>query len=67
MDRYLKTVLTVIAIALVWLGIKDFSIINDAMASSGVVEVRVVEMRLNQYQPIPVEIQGEVACIRASN
>lgn len=62
MDRYTKTVSTIIAIALVWLSIKDFSIVEEAEAASGVVEVRVVEMRLNQYQPIPVKIQGDVAC-----
>jgi hypothetical protein len=61
MDRYSKTALTVIAIALVWIGIKDFSIVGNAMASE-VVEVKVVSMNLNQYQPIPVEIQGEVVC-----
>lgn len=62
MDRYLKTVLTIIAIALVWLGIKDIALINDAMASAGALEVKVVSMNLNQYQPIPVEIKGEVRC-----
>jgi len=62
MDRDLKIVLAVIAIALVWLGIKDFSIISDAMAATGVVEVKVVSMNLNSYQPIPVEIKGEINC-----
>jgi hypothetical protein len=62
MDRYLKSVLTVIAIALVWIGVKDFSIISEAIAASGGVEVKVVSMNLNSYQPIPVEIKGEINC-----
>jgi hypothetical protein len=55
-------VFTAIAVALVWIGIKDFTIVESAMASTGVVEVKVVSMNLNQYQPIPVKIQGEVVC-----
>ena len=62
MDRYLKTVLTMIAIAVIWLGVKDFAFVAEAMASSGVIEVKVVSMNLNSYQPIPVEIKGEVVC-----
>lgn len=62
MDRYTKSVLTVIAIALMWNVAEDLSSVENAMASSGVVEVKVVEMRLNQYQPIPVEIKGNVMC-----
>jgi len=42
--------------------VKDLSIVENAMASTGVVEVKVVSMNLNQYQPIPVEIKGEVVC-----
>jgi hypothetical protein len=64
MDRYTKAILTIIAIALVWLGIKDFTVVQEAVASTGVVEVRVVEMRLNKYYPIPVEVQGEISCSR---
>ena len=41
-DSYSKTVLTVIAVMLVWHGIKDFSIVENAMASTGVVGVKVV-------------------------
>ena len=44
MDRYSRTLLTVIAIALIWLGTKDLSIISDAMAASGVIEVKVIEI-----------------------
>ena len=62
MDRYKKVVLTIIAIALVWLGVKDFGIVEDAMASNGVVEVKVVSMKFNQYAPIPVEVKGKIVC-----
>ena len=62
MDRYTKAVLTIIAVCLVWISLKDTQIISEALASTGVVEVKVVSMNLNQYQPIPVEIKGEVVC-----
>lgn len=44
MDRYTKTVLTIIAIALVWVGIKDIGVVENAMASSGMVDVKVVDI-----------------------
>ena len=62
MDRYEKTVLTVIAALLLWLAIKDVGIISDAFATTGVVEVKVVSMNLPSYQPIPVEIKGQISC-----
>ena len=61
MDRYSKTLLTIIAIALVWIGIKDTGIIADAQAAS-VVEVKVVDMNWTRYSPLPVRIEGEGRC-----
>lgn len=62
MDRTTKTLLTFIAVSLVWLGIKDLSFISDAMAASGVIEVRVVEIDFSRYKPVPVEVKGEIKC-----
>ena len=62
MDRYSKTVLTIIAISLVWTALKDMPIIPDAMASSGVVEVRVVDMNWTRYKPLPVRVEGKIKC-----
>ena len=62
MDRYTKTVLTVIAASLLWIGIKDFTFISDAMAASGSIEGKVVEIDFNRYRPIPVEGKGEITC-----
>lgn len=62
MDRYSKIVLTVIAICLVWIGARDLPFIPDAMAASGVLEVKVVEMDLSRYRPIPVAVKGEITC-----
>lgn len=44
MDRYTKLVLTIIAVALVWIGIKDIGIVENAMAATGIVEVKVVDI-----------------------
>ncbi len=62
MDRYSKTVLTVIAIALVWIAFNDSGIIDDAVASSGVVEVKVVDMNWTRYSPLPVRVEGKIKC-----
>ena len=62
MDRYSKTVLTIIALALVWIGVKDFSPVSDAMAANGIVAVKIVEMDLNRYKPIPVKVEGKLLC-----
>lgn len=62
MDRYTKTLLTVIAISLVWIALKDTGIISDAKASSGVVEVKVVDMNWTRYSPLPVRVEGKLEC-----
>jgi len=62
MDHYSKTVLTVIVIALVWIAFKDSGIIDDAVASSGVVEVKVVDMNWTRYSPLPVRVEGKIQC-----
>ena len=62
MDRYSKVVLTVIAIALVWIALKDTQIVGDAVASSGVVEVKVVDMNWTRYKPLPVRVEGKIKC-----
>ena len=62
MDRYTKSILTVIAIALVWIAFKDSAIIDDAVASNGVVEVKVVDMNWTRYSPLPVRVEGKIKC-----
>ncbi|MSQ98818.1 MAG: hypothetical protein EXR85_05925 [Xanthomonadales bacterium] len=62
MDRYAKLMLTIIAVALVWISVKDFTFISDAMASSGIVEVKIVDFDVSKYRPFPVLVQGEVKC-----
>lgn len=62
MDRYTKTVLTIIAVSLVWIALKDTGIIDDAVASSGVVEVRVVDFNIPRWNPLPVRVEGVIKC-----
>jgi hypothetical protein len=62
MDRYTKTLFTIIAVALVWIALKDTAVISNAMASTGVLEVKIVEMNLSRYRPLPVRVQGEIKC-----
>ena len=62
MDRYTKTILTVIAASLLWSSFKDMPIISNALASTGVIEVKIVDMNISRYQPLPVKIEGVVKC-----
>jgi len=62
MDGYTKSVLTIIAISLVTIALRDAPIISRAIASSGVVEVRVVDMNWTRYKPLPVRIEGKIRC-----
>jgi len=62
MDRYTKTVLTIIAISLAWIAMKDTQIISNAVASSGAIEVKVVDMNWTRYKPLPVRIEGKISC-----
>ena len=61
MDRYNKTILTIIAISLVVIAFEDAPIISNAFASS-VVEVKVVDMNWTRYSPLPVRIEGKIEC-----
>ena len=62
MDRHTKTVLTIIAVILAWTALKDTQLVSEVKASSGVIEVRVVDMNLTRYRPLPVHVQGEINC-----
>lgn len=63
MDRYTKTLLTIIAVSLVCIVLKDINIIPNANAAlSGVTEVKVVDFKISQNYPIPVKIQGKIKC-----
>ena len=62
MDRYTKTVLTIIAVSLTWVALKDSAVISVADASSGVTKVEVVGMNWTRYSPLPVRVEGEVKC-----
>ena len=62
MDRYTKSILTIIAISLVWIAMRDIPIISNAMASTGVIEVKVVAMEIPTYRPIPVKVEGKIEC-----
>ena len=62
MDLYIKFVLTIIAISLAVIAMKDSGIIAEAVASSGVVEVKVVDMNFTRYSPLPVRVEGKIQC-----
>jgi hypothetical protein len=62
MDRYTKTLLTIIAVSLMLIVLKDTPVISNAVASSGVIEVKIVNSNLTQYRPLPVRVQGEIKC-----
>lgn len=64
MDRSTKFLLTVIATMLTWIAVKDLPFISDAMATTGVMEVKVVGMEISRYRPIPVNVEGEIVCKR---
>lgn len=53
-DRYTKTVLTIIAILLVFIAIRATPVVSSAMAYTGLVEVKVVGLEIPSYRPIPV-------------
>ncbi len=62
MDRFTKIVLVIIAASLIWNTIKDFALISDAIAATGIIEVKVVEIDFSRYRPVPVEVRGEITC-----
>lgn len=64
MDRYSKLILTIIAVALMLSLIKDISVISEAHASNDILRVKVVELDIPGYRPIPVKVQGKLECHR---
>jgi len=57
LDRYTKGVLTVIAAALVWLGLQPFVLPRPAGAVGEVVRVRLEEVS-PLVRPLPVRVVG---------
>jgi len=60
MDRYTKALLTLITICLLWISLKDIAFISEAMASSGVIDIRIVD--ISSYHSLPVKAEGELTC-----
>jgi len=60
MDRYTKALLTLITLCMLWISLKDTSLISEAVASSGVIDVRIVDISSNRS--LPVKAQGEMTC-----
>ena len=56
-DRYTKFILTVIALALCWLGIKDIDITRRAEAVDG---PKASDVKITNTTPIPVIIYAQV-------
>jgi len=66
-DKYLKFILTIIAICLIWICVRDIRISSQALhamnGSLGVQDVRIVGVKIGiggtaLSQPIPVEIRN---------
>ena len=60
-DRYLKLILTVIALELFWIGIKDLTVPVSAQAAPTRVVITGVEMEAATY--LPVAVVGNVTTI----
>jgi hypothetical protein len=60
MDRYTKTMLTLMTICLAWIALRGTPLISDAIASAGVVEVKIVD--ISSYRSLPVKAEGEMTC-----
>ena len=62
-DRYLKVVLTVIALELAWIGVKDFADPASAQGAPARVVIAGIEMDAAQPAYLPVAIVGSLKTI----
>jgi len=62
-DRYLKVVLTVIALELAWIGVKDFADPASAQGAPARVVIAGIEMDAAQPAYLPVAIVGSIKTI----
>ena len=58
-DRYVKTVLTIIALELFWIGIKDVGTPVTAQAAITPVIIRGVQLPANSNEYLPVGVVGQ--------
>ena len=64
MDRYTRFVLTVIAAALVWIGVRVGAPIADSHAGYQDTKVEIADISVSRHRPLPVEVSGELVCIK---
>jgi hypothetical protein len=59
-DRYLRVVLTVIAVCLVWICARDVALVKTATASNSVMDVNIAELgglEVFKSQGLPVSVK----------
>ena len=64
-DRYVKTVLTIIALELFWIGVKDLATPVTAQAALTPVVIRGVQLPTGSNEYLPVGIVGQPVRIDA--
>jgi hypothetical protein len=64
-DRYVKTVLTIIALELFWIGVKDMATPVTAQAALTPVVIRGVQLPTGSNEYLPVGVVGQPVRIEA--
>lgn len=62
MDRYTKTILTVIAISLLWISAHVGDLMPSAFAGNGNTRIEIAGVSVNGRRALPVIISGELTC-----
>lgn len=56
-DTYTKTMLTIIALCLLWICVRDLPLLSNAQAQSSVQEVKIVGIDISGGQMLPIALR----------
>lgn len=62
MDRYTKTVLTVIAVTLFWIAVRAGELLPVAVAAGADTRIAIADVSVSRNRPLPVVVSGELKC-----
>jgi hypothetical protein len=62
MDRYTKFLLTVIAVALIWISLHLGAVIPVSYAGLEDAKIEIADITVSRGRPLPVYVTGELKC-----
>lgn len=62
MDRYIKFILTLIALSLMWISVNLGVVVSNVWAGSVDTRIEIADVTVAKHRALPVYVTGEIKC-----